>query len=293
MNLGDRVLAAPSRAEAIRAWLEVRLKDWLEHRLEGPLARCGPCGWDAQPSQFGAARLRDHPFPHGKRSELPRLQVGAEAVARILPPRPGLTAAAARRPPPPASLVAPDPRPRYGEDGRVTHEVEQVVEPAIKIIDRPLVQLGLDPQYLRLWPIPGPVTTPVFTNDLPPWSLASARDKRASPDDGWRSHSVLLGSGDLALSRPRRQIIWVSSGSARRRLSGQGRGGAVVVIRGRESRSHGEGRQRVRKQRDWKRHRDRPGCTRAATFQTGRSSAASAWTKHRQAMRAESQWVKR
>jgi len=40
--------------------------------------------------------------------------------------------------------------------------------------------------------------------------------------------------------------IQVGCGQVRRRLIGPGRGGAVVVVRGRESRSHGEGRQRVR-----------------------------------------------
>ena len=54
--------------------------------------------------------------------------------------------------------------------------------------------------------------------------------------------AVNVGS---VFGRSRRLDIQVSSGSARRRLSGQGRGGAVVVVRGRESRSHGEGRQRV------------------------------------------------
>src|ERR1035437_4504897 len=39
--------------------------------------------------------------------------------------------------------------------------------------------------------------------------------------------------------------IQVGCGQVRRRLIGPGRGGAVVVVRGRESRSHGEGRQRV------------------------------------------------
>jgi len=39
------------------------------------------------------------------------------------------------------------------------------------------------------------------------------------------------------------------SGWVHRRPIGSGRGGAVVVLRGRESRSHGEGRQRVREGR--------------------------------------------
>ena len=52
------------------------------------------------------------------------------------------------------------------------------------------------------------------------------------------------------------------SGWAHRRLSGQGRGGAVVVVRGRESRSHGEGRQWFREvisRRDWRLYAERCG----------------------------------
>jgi hypothetical protein len=48
--------------------------------------------------------------------------------------------------------VAPDPDPRHNEDGRVTDKVEQIIDPATGIIGRPLAQLGLDPQYLRLGP---------------------------------------------------------------------------------------------------------------------------------------------
>ena len=43
----------------------------------------------------------------------------------------------------------------------------------------------------------------------------------------------------------RRRPCQVGGGQARRRLVGPGRGGAAVVLRGRESRSHGEGRQRI------------------------------------------------
>ena len=35
-------------------------------------------------------------------------------------------------------------------NGRVTDEVEQVIEPTIRVVGRPLVQLGLDLQYPRL-----------------------------------------------------------------------------------------------------------------------------------------------
>ena len=43
--------------------------------------------------------------------------------------------------------------------------------------------------------------------------------------------------------------LWVVGGKARRRRMLAGRGGGPVVVRGRESRSHGEGVQRVRSRR--------------------------------------------
>ena len=107
-----------------------------------------------KPSQLAAARLGDHPFPHRQWSEQPCLQIVPKPRQELLlrgedrlRPKP----VDPRRPFPP---VAPDPSPRHDEDRRVTHEVEQVIEPAIRIIDRPLMQLDLDPQYLRLGQLP-------------------------------------------------------------------------------------------------------------------------------------------
>jgi site-specific DNA recombinase len=145
VDLSNRIVGPPPRTEAIRAWLEVRLEDRLEHQFEGRLHGAVPCGRDAQPSQLGAARLRDHPFPHREWSELPSFQILPK-----LRQEPLLRGEDRLRPKPvdprrPLPSIAPDPRPRHNEDGRVTHEVEQVVEPAIRIIDRPLMQLGLDP----------------------------------------------------------------------------------------------------------------------------------------------------
>lgn len=52
------------------------------------------------------------------------------SCGRNPPQRTGSIRAAARRPHRPFPSVAPDPCPRRNEDGRVSHEVEQVVEPA-------------------------------------------------------------------------------------------------------------------------------------------------------------------
>ena len=167
----DVVGIFPDRTAIIRlvgAVLAEQHDEWAEGRRWRSLA---------------AARLGDHPFPHRKRSELPRLQICSKPRQELLlrgqdrlRPQP----VDPRRPLPP---VAPDPRPRHNEDGRVTHEVEQVIEPAIRIIDRPLMQLDLDPQYLRLGQLPvrpqhvgihrRSPTLPVslIANSLPPFAM--------------------------------------------------------------------------------------------------------------------------
>src|SRR5215217_7634262 len=111
VNLSNRVLGAPPRTEAIRAWLEVRLEDRLEHQFEGRLHGAVPRGRDAKPSQLGAARLGDHPFSHREWSEQPCLQIVPKLRQELflrgedrLRPKP----VDPRRPFPP---VAPDPSP--------------------------------------------------------------------------------------------------------------------------------------------------------------------------------------
>jgi len=45
------------------------------------------------------------------------------------------------------ALVPSHPAPRHYEERRVINEVEQIIEPAVRIGDRPLVQLGLHRMY--------------------------------------------------------------------------------------------------------------------------------------------------
>jgi len=75
VDLGDRVMGSASGAEAIGAWLEVRLEDRLEHQLEGRLHGAVPRGRDAKPAAFATAGFGDHPLAHGQRGELPRLEI--------------------------------------------------------------------------------------------------------------------------------------------------------------------------------------------------------------------------
>lgn len=69
VNLRDHVLGAPSGAETIRRWPEIRLQDRLKHQFSGPLARCGPVrlrlvyhrseGCGSSSSQGSATSARD------------------------------------------------------------------------------------------------------------------------------------------------------------------------------------------------------------------------------------------
>jgi hypothetical protein len=55
------------------------------------------------------------------------------------------------------ALVAAHPITRHQQKRRIGYEVEQIIKPAIRILDRPTVQLGLDLQYPTLSPIQGPI----------------------------------------------------------------------------------------------------------------------------------------
>ena len=70
MDLGYRVVRAAVRAEPVRARLEVRLEDGLQHQLERGLDH--PVGHGRYPELAElAAFLRDHHLPHLHRPELP------------------------------------------------------------------------------------------------------------------------------------------------------------------------------------------------------------------------------
>ena len=149
LDLGDRVVRAAVRAEPVRARLEVRLEDGFEHQLEGGLDHPVGHGRDPELAQL-AAFLRDHHLPHRLRAELARLQRRPDVLQEHAhASRPVLDVGHRgpidpRRPRP---FVLLDPKPRLGQEIRVTHEVEQVTEPAGGIFSRPAVQFGLHLPY--------------------------------------------------------------------------------------------------------------------------------------------------
>jgi hypothetical protein len=48
------------------------------------------------------------------------------------------------------SLISPHPKPRNQQERGIGDEIEQIIEPAMRIITSPAVQLGLDLQYPAL-----------------------------------------------------------------------------------------------------------------------------------------------
>jgi hypothetical protein len=94
------------------------------------------------------------------------------------------------------AFVAPHPTPCDKQERRVAREVVQVIEPAIGIVGRPSMQLGLNPQY----PKPGyPPPRPVRPR---PTAVLEGRQLRAAARPRADDPEALL-SMDLW---PRRQV---------------------------------------------------------------------------------------
>jgi hypothetical protein len=151
VDLGDGVLGAASGTEPIRAGLEVRLQDRLQHQLQGGLHHPVPHGRDAEPALV-AARLWDHPLPYGQGRKRLGLQVGPKLGEEglLAPLTLDVVGRLAVHPGRAGALVAPHPTPPNQQERRVTDKVEQVIKPTRAIIGCPSVQLGLDSPYPRL-----------------------------------------------------------------------------------------------------------------------------------------------
>jgi len=160
MDLGDRVLGTPPGPEPIRARLEVRLEDGLQHQLERRLHDPVRDARYAELAELaGPAGLGDLAFPHRQRPERARLQLGTQVVQEprhshlVFDPGGGHAVRARGV----CAVVSRDPVKRHEQRRRVVHEVEQVIEPAARIGHRPTVKLGLHPRYPRPRPLRGTV----------------------------------------------------------------------------------------------------------------------------------------
>ena len=148
VDLGDRVLRAPVRAEPVRARLEIRLEDGLEHQFQACLDHTVSDGGNTEFPEF-PVRLGYHHLPYFNRGEPARLQRVTDLAQENLDPDPGLDSGRSglidtRSP---GALIGGHALPRVHQERRVIYEVKQVTEPAGRIFSRPAVQLGLHPPY--------------------------------------------------------------------------------------------------------------------------------------------------
>jgi hypothetical protein len=86
-------------------------------------------------------------LPHGKRSEPPGFEIVSQPdEERLFAEDDGArchSVDAGRS----CASIATNPLPGNHQEGGIADEVEQVIEPTIRAVGRPLVQLGLDTQY--------------------------------------------------------------------------------------------------------------------------------------------------
>ncbi len=156
MHLSHRVVGPAVRAEPVAAREEIRLENRLHHQLQGCLGHPVTDRRDTQVADL-AARLGHRSAPHRQWPEGTGFeiltQLGEEPfhatyrldVAGCLPVHSGGA----------CSLVVPHPIPGHQEEPGVGDEIEQIIEPAMRIITSPTVQLGLDLQYPDLGPRQG------------------------------------------------------------------------------------------------------------------------------------------
>jgi hypothetical protein len=149
VDFGNCVLRPAVRAEPIRARLEIRLEDGLEHQFQACLDH--PVGDSGNPEfpEFPGITFRNQHLPHFVRPEPARFQRVPDLIQESHDPdrgfdpgRCGLVDSCG-----PGALIGGHALPRGHQERRVADEVEQVTEPAIRVLDRPAVQLGLHPPY--------------------------------------------------------------------------------------------------------------------------------------------------
>ena len=155
-HLGHRVMDPMAGAEPVGTREEIRLEDRLQHQLQGRLDHPVADRADPQAAALGRARLRDQPLPRRQRAETAVLQPVPQRAEELLhAPRLDGCGRAAVHPGGLRALVAPHPSPADQEEGGIGDEVEQVTEPAMRVIAGPAVQLGLDFQYPALRQVKG------------------------------------------------------------------------------------------------------------------------------------------
>jgi hypothetical protein len=100
------------------------------------------------------ARLEDCPSPNRERPEGASFEIGPQFREETFNAAHGLDIAGslAVHPGRACAPVTPHPIPPDQQEGRIGDEIEQIIEPAMRIIFGPTVQFGLDLQYPSLRP---------------------------------------------------------------------------------------------------------------------------------------------
>ena len=228
VNLGDGVLGPAPRAEAVTARLEVRLEDRLEDQLQGGLHDPVPGGRDAEAAELARtpwgssvparAAARTVRALRSSRSCGRSVVVAEDDGARFHSVDSG-------RPCPP---IAPHPMPRHHEEGGIADEVVQVTEPTIRAVGRPLVQLGLHPQYPGLGLFERRATgASVFTGDLLALPVPSAADS-LGPFAMWTAFPSSDYYGPSAPPRGHQPTAGLPVTALAGRWGGRPRGGSHV-----------------------------------------------------------------
>ena len=150
-NLGHRIMSPASRTEPVGTREEIRLEDRLQHQFQGCLDHPVGDRGDSQPAKL-AAGFGDHPLTHRQRPEAAVTHLRPQLVEELLNALHRLDRRGGSPVDPGGggTLVAPHPLPRHQQERGISDEVVQIIEPAMRIITGPSVQLGLDLQYPSL-----------------------------------------------------------------------------------------------------------------------------------------------
>ncbi len=148
VHLRHRVVSPAVRTEPVGTRKKIRLENRLQHQLQRRLRHPVTNGCDPEVADL-PARLGDRAPPRRQGLEGAGLQIFPQFREELLHPTHGLDVAggSAVHPGRARALVVPDPVPGDQQEAWVRDEVEQVVEPATRVVTGPTVQLGLDLQY--------------------------------------------------------------------------------------------------------------------------------------------------
>src|SRR5437868_4811799 len=175
MDLGHRVMSPAIRAKPVGAREKIRLENWLQYQFNAGLGHPVADRSNPQIADF-AARFRDRTLPRRQRLETAVFQRSPQLAQKPLDSphdldvAGGLAVHSSRA----RARVAPHSIPRDEHKRGITDEVEQIIEPVMRIITSPLVQLGLDLQYPPLGPIQGRLARCVGIHPRPPGIPASS-----------------------------------------------------------------------------------------------------------------------